>query len=56
MDDYVSLTLLQCFSLQGKKGRPGEDGSPGPKGQKVQTCIYFTQLKHMQTTWAAFPF
>lgn len=23
------------FTLQGKKGRPGDDGAPGPKGQKV---------------------
>lgn len=33
-DSAASLTL------QGKKGRPGEDGSPGLKGQKV-LALYF---------------
>lgn len=45
------------LTLQGKKGRPGEDGSPGPKGQKVlpidfkNQSVYTSnpQLKNMFT-------
>ena len=29
------LILVPCLSLQGKKGRPGDDGVPGQKGTKV---------------------
>lgn len=32
--------ILDLLTLQGKKGRPGEDGSPGLKGQKV-LALYF---------------